>query len=499
MQGEEFIAAVTIANRRAKGAGELIPTWQVGQPQPQPNPTLTYMREGYSKNSLLYSCVREIATSFAPLKPVIIRADGTQVKRHRMLALLASPNDFQSAQQFADLLATHYQAAGNAYIHKVRVSANRERRRKFSGYPVQELQLIRPDYVTIVPGASRATDVFEVTVEGEVRQRIPRRDMIHIHEPNLINDFYGLSKIALLTREGSIDLAMSDLELAFFTNAGVPFGLLTLKNRATPDQVVEIKSLWKRAFNGVKSWLDLLVLNEAEATYQQLGLPQSDMEMDSTRFHVESRICSVYGIPGVIVGARFAMQAGQSQDYEQSQFQFWSETMVPFALDIASAWETELLSEFALIADTDATVAYDFTTVRALQEDRSRKLREVVRLVLTGGFTVNQALQVVGLPAMDGGDFYVRNGNQVIARLTAPGQEELEPMTDSSSQNTPNPDNPLEGAAAAAIEVVEKALAESPVVIKEPRCQKCNKLLARALGPGSEVECPRCNEVLTAH
>jgi HK97 family phage portal protein len=450
MQDATWLDRVALADRRARnaGAGEIVPTWMVGQPQPQSNPLLTYAHEGYSKNSLIYSCVREVATSFASLQPILVRRDQSVVKRHRVLDLLANPNTYQDYEEFGDLLATHYEVAGNAYIHKVRVSAYPERRREFAGYPVQELQLIRPDYVTIEPGATKAADVFVVTIGGTVRQRIPRADMIHIHEPNMINDFYGLSKIALLVREGDIDLKMSDFELAFYTNAGVPFGLLSVKNRQTSDQVKEIKSNWRRAYNNVKGWFDLLVLNEAEATYQQLAIQQSDMEGDSTRFHVESRICSVYGIPPILVGARVAMNGGGTTfTYEDAQHAFWAETMVPKARRFGGALTAHLLSEFALIADDRAVITYDFTQVRALQEDRSLKLREVVRLVLTGGFTVNQALLVVGLPTLDGGDFYVRQGNHVIARVTSPGVEELEPMTEPGGTSAPNPDNPLEGAA----------------------------------------------------
>jgi hypothetical protein len=104
-------------------------------------------------------------------------------------------------------------------------------------------------------------------------------------------------------------------------------------------------------------------------------------------------------------------------------------------------------------------ITYDFTQVRALQEDRSRKLREVVRLVLTGGFTVNQALLAVGMPTVDGGDFYVRQASSVIARLTAPGVEELEPMTEpKDGQSTPEPANPLEGAAGFLLDEIEEML-----------------------------------------
>ena len=425
--------------------------------QPHPNDVRRFAIEGYEKNSLIYACIREKATSFASLRPIVVRADGTVMANHRMVRLLENPNSYQDGQEFAESLKTQYEASGNAYIQMHEVSPNPVRRREWAGYPVQELELIRPDYVTIVPGERPENDVFLVTVEGKVRRRVPRSQMIHIHEPHLTNDFYGLSKIALLTREGSIDLSMSDYELTFFRNAGVPMGLLSVKGRMSKEQTTEVKSAFRKAYNGVKGWFDLLVLNADTSSYQQMGMANSDMEMDSTRFHVESRICSVFGVPGIIVGARYAMQhGGATAPYEQAEHAFWSETMVPDSLRIARAWQKQLLPLFATTRDRDATVSYNFTVVRALQEDRSRKLREVVRLINTGGFTVNQALTQVGMDAIEGGDFYVRTGNQVTIRLNESGEEEI---VTQPNPGAANPNNPLEGAAKLETEqVMDEAL-----------------------------------------
>lgn len=430
---------------RAQNRGDVIPTWDVGQEQPQPNDILKFAKEGYAKNSLIYSCVKEKATSFASLLPIVIRRDGAILENHRAVQLLRDPNPHQDGQEFAEILKTQFEAAGNAYIQKVRTSGNAARRQRYAGWPVQELQLIRPDYVTIEPGVTPDRDVFLVTVGGSVKRRVPRADMIHIAEPNLINDFYGLSKIALLVREGSIDLSMSDFEYAFFRNAGVPMGMLSVKGRISKEQTDEVKSRFRQAYNSIKGWFDLLVLNADTTTYTPLGLKQADMEMDSTRFHVESRICSVFGVPGIIVGARYALQEGGAlADYEKAEHAFWAETMVPDTLRIARAWTKSLLAEFATSQDAGAQVSYDFTVVRALQEDRSRKLREVVRMINTGAFTVNQALTINGMPSLPDGDFYIRTGNQVTVRPAADGTETivLQP-----SPGGGNPANPLEGAA----------------------------------------------------
>lgn len=438
---------------RAKAlAGEVIPSWQVGQEQPNPQDVKNFVEEGYAKNSLIFACIREKATALAPLRVRLLRPGEddslNEVKSHPMVRLLDNPNTFQSRAEFHELLSTHLDTAGNAYIYKVRVSENVERRRKFRGYPVQELQLVRPDYVTVKPGATREKDMFLVTVEGRQRAAIARRDMIHIKTPHPTNDFYGLSPIALLVREGNIDLSMSDFEYAFFQNAGIPAGILSVKGTFTREQGEEVKSRFKDAYNGVKRWFSLFVVNADVAKYDQLGLPQSQMEMDGTRFHVETRICAVFGVPPRLVNARAAMFATTGLNTQaDAQFAFWSETMMPLGERIAAAYRSALLPEFGTSEDEDAEVSFDYSVVRALQEDRSLKLREVVRMTLTGVFTKNEALELVGLPGVPGGDFFLRQLSQIEVRQADDGTLVYSEPPPVPAKQTKNPDNPLEGSA----------------------------------------------------
>jgi HK97 family phage portal protein len=437
---------------RAKAlAGEVIPSWQVGQEQPNPQDVKNFVEEGYAKNSLIFACIREKATALAPLRVRLLRSGPddslNEVKGHAMIRLLDNPNTFQSRAEFHELLSTHLDTAGNAYVYKIRRSPDPERRRQFSG-PVQELQLLRPDYVTVKAGAVRADDMFLVTVEGQVRAQIPRRDIIHIKTPHPTNDFYGLSPIALLVREGNIDLSMSDFEYAFFQNAGIPAGILSVKGAFTREQGEEVKSRFKDAYNGVKRWFSLFVVNADVAKYDQLGLPQSQMEMDGTRFHVETRICAVFGVPPRLVNARAAMFATTGLNTQaDAQFAFWSETMMPLGERIAAAYRSGLLPEFGTVEDKDAEVSFDYSVVRALQEDRSLKLREVVRMTLTGVFTKNEALELVGLPGVPGGDFFLRNLNQIEVKRDANGDLVYAEPPPTPVRQTKNPDNPLEGSA----------------------------------------------------
>ena len=98
-------------------------------------------------------------------------------------------------------------------------------------------------------------------------------------------------------------------------------------------------------------------------------------------------------------------------------------------------------------ADAGAMVTYDFRTIRALQEDRSRKFREIVRMVNTGAFTVNQALTLNGLPAIAGADWYLRSANMSEVAEWTEGEREVFTTQQPDTGAVAEPDNPLEGAA----------------------------------------------------
>jgi HK97 family phage portal protein len=314
--------------------------------------------------------------------------------------------------EFKEMLSTHYDAAGNVYIEKVRKSNDPVRNRVFGN--VKELGLIRPDYVEIKPGPTRAKDMFVVKVEGRIVKQLPRRDVIHIKTPNPANDFYGLSAISVIAWEADLDKHLTEFDVSFFRNAGVPMGLLMTKTRQTPDEIQQTKGAFRRAFQGVKKWFEVLVINADEAEYKPMGGMPKDMEMHDTRNFAESRICSVFGVPPIIVGVGVGLERATYANYEQAQQSFWSETMIPFTRTIASALTRELLPEFATTTDRGAFINFDTSNVKALQEDNSERLAIAGQLVGTGGWTVNEALASLRLPTMDTGDFYVRTIAQIV-------------------------------------------------------------------------------------
>lgn len=385
---------------------EFVVTWK-GQPETQPDDYARFASHGYRANSLIYACMREKATSYAGLPFALSRKtpDGDELRTDsQVIELLENPSVEMDGDEFKATISTHLDGAGNVYIQKLRQSRDFPERRS---WPVPELRLIRPDYVEIEPGISRSTDMFAVKIDGKVKARIPRRDMIHVKENDPSNDYYGLSKIAVIAREGDLDQRMTDFDRAFFMNAGVPMGILTANNNLTPAEKTEVRNRFRRALQGIGKWFDLLVLNAQEAKYQQLGIPQSDMEAEATRMLVESRICAVFGVPAVLIGAFVGLKhAADRANYQTGLFQFWTETMIPLAKFFGSAFTRELLPEFATPADRGWRITSDFTGIDALEKDNSTKVTAAAALLreVKGYVPLNQVLGLVGLPMLEGGD-----------------------------------------------------------------------------------------------
>jgi len=155
------------------------------------------------------------------------------------------------------------------------------------------------------------------------------------------------------------------------------------------------------------------------ASFEPLGFKQNEMELEHLREHVESRICSTFGVPPIIVGALVGLKRATYSNYERAEQSFWSETMVPWTQAVRAALQRELLSEFATRADEGAEVAFDFSGVRALEENLSAKLREAARLINTGGYSRNHAHRLLGLEELPDGDFYIRAANQMAVPVGA--------------------------------------------------------------------------------
>jgi len=143
---------------RAPGAERKLLAWHtLGRPVWPMRDPAAFAREGYGRNAIAYRCVRLIAeaAASAPLK--------VTPQDHPLARLLARPNPEQTGIELMEAFYGHLQVSGNAYLEAAAVD---------EAAP-SELYVLRPDRMSVVPGADGWPIGWEHRV-GAVTRRFAR-------------------------------------------------------------------------------------------------------------------------------------------------------------------------------------------------------------------------------------------------------------------------------------------------------------------------------------
>lgn len=366
-----------------------IPAWQGAAPLTPSNDFRALMDKGYRRNVIVYICINEIASSVSQPKLLIKNPAGVEVPRdHPLSMLMRRPNPDQPRYAFLEGTMTNLQAAGNAYIHKVR---NR------LGIPVQIWNL-RPDRMKIKPATDGSgVAYYEYTVPGVKPFPIPPQDIVHLKLFDPLDDYYGMSPLTVVARNVDLDDQATDFLRAFFTNGAAPAGLLTFKEPVVPEERERIKQGWKEMYGTARGWHELAVL-DASVTYQEIGSRPENLRMDSIWGVTETRICAAFGVPPILVQVAAGLARATFSNYKEAVSAFWSETLVPLYTRVGETLTHGLASEFA----GDLEIEADLSSVKALQEGAAERRVFALAGWGAGVLTLDETRAEAGLPAVGG-------------------------------------------------------------------------------------------------
>jgi len=350
-----------------------------------------FASEGYGKNEIVHACIRELATSAASPRYYVQApsADGgsVEVETGLLYDLTSKPNPYSDWYSFIERLVTFLMVAGNAYAIK-------ERSR---GDQVSAMYLLRPDRVTIVAGDYGA-EGYVYTVGG-TEYAVEARDMCHLALPNPAGDIYGLSPLQVAARTVNLDLNMTDFAKVYFANAGVPSGLLKVKRRLTSqEEASTIRSRWRSQFGGINNFHRVAILDD-DAEYQPMSNSPKDMSLDGLHNLTESRICAVFGVPPILVGANVGLQRSTFSNYREARLAFHSETLEPMVSRILRYFNRNLFDEYG----TNETLTVDWVAMRGVLDDQVATTTRLTALFAGGILTLNETREALGFDAVSDG------------------------------------------------------------------------------------------------
>ena len=350
-----------------------------------------FASEGYGKNEIVHACIRELAVSAATPR-YYVQAPSTdggtvEVERGLLYDLTTKPNPYTDWYSFVERLVTFLMVAGNAYAIK-------ERGR---GDQVSALYLLRPDRVSIVAGDYGA-ESYIYTVGG-TEYGVEGRDMCHLALPNPGGDIYGLSPLQVAARTVNLDLNMTDFAKVYFANAGVPSGLLKVKRRLTSqEEASTIRSRWRSQFGGINNFHRVAILDD-DAEYQPMSNSPKDMELGGLHNLTESRICAVFGVPPILVGANVGLQRSTFSNYREARLAFHSETLEPMVARILRYFNSNLFAEYP----GNETLAVDWAAMRGVLDDQAATTARLTALFAGGILTLNETRESLGYDATSDG------------------------------------------------------------------------------------------------
>lgn len=375
----------------------------LGRPVWTPRNYEQLAKEGYRQNVIAFAAIAAKAQAVANLPIVLQDMRGgrwEEVEAHPVLRLLEAPNEAQDGEAFMRSLVTAYEISGNGYVEKVAALGQ-----------ASELYALRPDRMKVVPGDDGMPVRWEYNVGGRVVV-LDVEDVLHIREPNPLDDWYGMSRFDPAAFSIDTHTGAGRLSKALLDNSARPSGALVHSPSEsgaglTDKQRNDLKRDLLEAYTGAANAGRPLIL-EGGLNWQQIGMSMKDMEFGEGKNQAAREIALAFGVPPLILGIN---GDNTFANYAEAQRAFYREAVIPLARRVYRALSRFLLPGFGL---PNARIAIDEDDILALADERAVKWQTAQASEF---LTVDEKRAMVGYDALPDGAGNVVLVSSALARL----------------------------------------------------------------------------------
>ncbi len=349
-------------------------------------------REGYMQNSVVHACIREISHAAASVPWSLFHrmADGGKEKigEHPLLKLIKRPNPFQGQFEFLEACFSHLYLSGNSYLEAVGPGS----RGLEAGKP-QELYVLRPDRITVIPDRSNFIQGYEYRVSGQ-SIKLTRQQTLHMKMFHPLDDWYGLSPIQVASLAVDKINTSDKWNAALLNNSAVPSGALVSRNRLTDEQFDRLRNELRNQYQGAAN-ARLPLLLEEDIEWKELGISPKDMDWIEGQKFSALQIAQIYNLPPELIG----LQPATHQNRREARKALYTEVVIPALARLRDELNNWLTPRFG----KDLELDFDKDRIDALAEDRNaiwKRARESAFL------TLNEKRELVGYESLPGGDVF---------------------------------------------------------------------------------------------
>lgn len=353
----------------------------------------------------VYACVRILSEAVAglPLNLYRYNNDGGKEKAldHPLYLLLHDePNPEMSSFVFRETLMTHLLLWGNAYAQIIRNGKGEI----VALYPLMpnKMQVNRDDNGQLYYIYQKSQE--EVPNSKDFYVRLESSDVLHI--PGLgFDGLVGYSPIAMAKNAIGLAIATEEYGSKFFANGAAPSGVL--EHPGTIKDPSKVRESWMSQFGGSANSGKIAVLEEG-MKYTPISISPEQAQFLETRKFQINEIARIFRVPPHMVGD---LDKSSFSNIEQQSLEFVKYTLDPWVV----RWEQSIQRTLLTPAEKKSYFV-KFNVEGLLRGDYQSRMTGYATARQNGWMSTNDIRELENLdriPAEEGGDLYLVNGNMV--------------------------------------------------------------------------------------
>lgn len=352
----------------------------------------------YSKNALIHRCVWEISTTAGepPVEVGRYEGDGSEGgfkprPNHWATRLLTHPNSMYDWRTFMQYYAMRLMLTGATPIWKW--GAKRSQMSEVTG-PIAEMWPLPTHMIKIIAsGKGSPIKGFKVKQKDDWIDLEPE-DMIYPYYPDPGSTYKAIGPLQAASHDAQLDQRRENYVGEMMQNLVVPGLGIFAPEGMNPQKKEELReSIQDRAGPGHRGGTMFL---EGPGLDAKLFNPMKDVDLPGLITMTEARICSVFGVPAEMVGARTGLKYSTYSNKAEARRGFYRDTMKPFWRGAESALTRGILRASG---ETEMAIRFNLTAVEELQEARSKKSERAREDYKAGIITREEAREAAGYPA----------------------------------------------------------------------------------------------------
>ena len=372
----------------------------------------------------VYSCVRILSEAIAslPLHVYEVRDEGTaKAVEHPLYKILHDePNPEMTSFVFRETLMTHLLLWGNAYAQIIRNGKSE----------IIALYPLMPDRMTVDRDSDGQlyyeyrTSQDDAPINKQSSVKLTPNDVLHI--PGLgFDGLVGYSPIAMAKNAIGLAIATEEYGSKFFANGAAPSGVL--EHPGTLKDPARIRDSWQQTFGGSHNSNKVAVLEEG-MKYTPISISPEQAQFLETRKFQINEIARIFRVPPHMVGD---LEKSSFSNIEQQSLEFVKYTLDPWV----ARWEQSIVRR--LFTDDEKKRYYvKFNVDGLLRGDYQSRINGYATARQNGWMSANDIRELENLdriPAEEGGDLYLINGNMLPLKRAGAFADTSEPMKEEST------------------------------------------------------------------